>query len=119
MRIGRASRHTRGRRERTFRRQIRGSSGQQWMRSSSSPFLTDHLGVWRWIGRDDVEAACEVVGGPARADDAGADDGDAMNAFVERHDEGPSYTRSVYAMPVRLPWPEASTRASEPSSRAE
>ena len=45
------------------------------------------LGVRRWIGRDDVEAACEIVGGPARADDAGADDSNAVNRFVERHDE--------------------------------
>ena len=38
------------------------------------------------VGRDHVEAARQILGGPARADDPGADDGDPVNGFVEGHD---------------------------------
>ena len=38
------------------------------------------------VGRDHVEAARQVLGGPARADDPGADDGDSVDGFVEGHD---------------------------------
>src|SRR5438034_7300558 len=38
------------------------------------------------VGRDHVEAARQVLGGPARADDPGSDDGDSVDWFVEGHD---------------------------------
>ena len=43
------------------------------------------------IGRDHVEAACQILGGPARADDSGADDGDSVDGFVEGHVHSPKW----------------------------
>ena len=36
------------------------------------------------VGRDHVEAARQILGGPACADDSGADDGDSVDRFVRR-----------------------------------
>ncbi len=40
------------------------------------------FGVWRGIGRDDVETPGEILSGPTGADDSCADDGDSLDRFV-------------------------------------
>ena len=68
-------------------RRSRDAPGERPMASSCLPGLVDVLAqvgfrVRRRIGRDDVEAARQILGRPTRADDSGADDGDAVNWFV-------------------------------------
>ena len=45
-----------------------------------------------------------ILGYAARADDAGADNGDPVNRFVERRSQLSFARISAYAMLVRLPW---------------
>ena len=66
-------------------RPSRSSAGQ----AAFTNFLSDGFRVWRDIGRDDVQSLGEELRGPARADDAGADDGDAANWLVVGHVSSP------------------------------
>ena len=75
--------HVRRKGQAVARRAVRETDvGQVW------PCFIDVLAqvsfrVWRGIGRNDVEAARQILCRPARADDSGADDGDSTYWFVE------------------------------------
>ena len=73
----------------------------------------------RRIGGDDIKSPGEILGCPACADDSGADNRDATNWFVERHDYCSLEEGSEYAMPDKFPWAKRRTRLSDPLSFAE